>query len=490
MNKLVINYTGREKRWALLQNDKIEKIMIEQPQQLSSVGNIYLGIVTKVLPGMNAAFVDFGEDKGGYLHRDKLLSYIQSNEPKEVKQKRSISTFVHQGERILVQVEKDATGTKGARLSGIIELSGDYLVYMPNGRYVAVSKKMKSEREKARWRKYGFHEKTEEEGLIFRTECENQSEETVQSELQFLRERFSNVNIQAQSMKKTGIVLSKDTFLKEIEKELKKWNVGEVIIDDAEAKKKIESLISNPEINVQWYSKKESIFSAYHLEHEVERALKRIVWLQNGAYLIFDYAEALTIIDVNTGKFSGKNDLEETVLKTNEWAAEEIARQIRLRDLAGMILIDFIDMKSDEERRIVQKRLETELSKDERRTKVIGFTPLGILQLTRKKTKVSLSESLQTKCSVCEGTGMVLSPESIAFQLERELWEHRNSDAEAILIETTLEVKSIFCGDQEIHKKRFEEMIGLRLFFILKDSCKPYYEIRQIGSLSEIERKV
>lgn len=482
-----MNYTGREKRFALLKNDKVDKIFIEQPEQQSSVGNIYLGIVTKVLPGMDAAFVDFGEKKGGYLHRDKLLSFLQLDVPKEEKQQQRISSFVHQGERLLVQVEKDAAGTKGARLTGIVEFSGEYVIYMPYGRYVAVSKKIKQEEERAKWRSLGYEIKTVEEGMIFRTECEGQAKEDVRSELDELRGKNQSLMKQFLSMKKPGLILSRDTFMEEVERELRTWDDGQVVIDDGEMKKKLDSWKMNPKIEILWYSKRENIFSAYHVEHEVEKALKRIVWLPNGAYLIFDYAEALTIIDVNTGKFSGKNDLEATVLKTNEWAAEEIARQIRLRDLAGMILIDFIDMKKEEERKLVQRRLEQELTKDDRRTKVIGFTSLGILQLTRKKTKVSLSEALEMKCPTCEGTGKVISTETIAFRLERELWEHRNSDAEGIYIETTAEVKSLFCGEQNEHKKRLEEAIGLKIFFSLKEAFKPYYEIRQIGSISDIQ---
>jgi ribonuclease G len=478
LKQLIINYITREKRFALLHNQKVEKLQIKQPKQTSLVGNVYLGIVTKVLPGMNAAFVDYGGEKNGFIHRDELASFVLSEERKEEKERKSISSFAHQGERLIVQVEKDETGTKGARLTGIVELSGRNLVYMPKGKYVAVSKKIEQDQARENWRQFGYRIKTTEEGFIFRTSCELSSEEEIQREAMELRQLSSEIETKAKSVKKPGLLFETDHYMNDILEVIKPISHEvQVIADDRELIEKLKGFY--PEATFSLYREKENIFSYYHLDGEVEKALKRIVWLSNGAYLVIDEVEALTIIDVNTGKFSGKQSLADTVFKTNLLAAEESARQIRLRDLAGMILIDFIDMKRESERNDIIRAMEKELQKDGRQTKIIGFTSLGILQLTRKKTKVSLSESLLERCSVCEGTGKILSTESAAFHLERELYEYRYRDLEKVVVECTENVQRVFCGEQQIHQKQLEEILGFIIQFEIQDGEKPYYHIKQ-----------
>ncbi len=481
MKKLIVNYATREKRFALLEDQRVEKLMVNQPKYTSSVGNIYLGTVTKVLPGMNAAFVDIGDEKNGFIHRDKLNSFVLSNEAKEQKEKKSISAFVHQGEKLLVQVEKDATGTKGPRLTGVIELSGKNVIYMPKGKYIAISKKIDHHETREKWRLFGYKLKEDEEGLIFRTSCEKASEQEIQLELEELRQRYHGLEIKAKSAKKPIKIFEQDHFLTEMVAEIKPIvDQVEVIVDEPGLMNKLRN--TYPFLPISLYTGKENIFSVYRLEGEIEKALKRVVWLENGAYLVIDEVEALTIMDVNTGKFSGKNDLADTVLKTNILAAVEAARQFRLRDIGGMILIDFIDMKTDEERNQVIHAIIEEINKDDRRTKIIGFTPLGILQLTRKKTKISMAESLTVKCSVCDGSGRILSAETVAFRLERELYEFRNGDFDEVVIESTEEVMREFSGVQDIHKQRLEEILGFSLKFDIKQNEKPYFNIRYMHS--------
>jgi len=477
LKKLIVNYLTREKRFALIADQRVEKLVVNQPKHTSSVGNIYVGTVTKVLPGMNAAFVEIGEEKNGFIQRDKLDSFVLSNEVKDQKEKKSISAFVHQGERLLVQVEKDSTGTKGPRLTGIIELSGNHLIYMPKGKYIAISKKVDQHEIREKWRLFGYQLKQDEEGLIFRTSCENASDQAIGDELNELRNQYHGLEVKAKAAKKPMKIYEQDHFLVELVAEIKPLvNQVEVIVDDHYLMEKLQNLY--PSLLISLYTGKENIFSVYKLEGEIEKALKRVVWLENGAYIVIDEVEALTIMDVNTGKFSGKNDLADTVLKTNILAAVEAARQFRLRDLGGMILIDFIDMKTDEERNKVINVIMNEIKKDDRRTKIIGFTPLGILQLTRKKTKVSISEALTDKCPVCEGTGRIPSPETVAFRLERELYEYRNRDIDEVVIELTEEVKREFSGVQDIHKYRLEEILDFSLNFDIQQHEKPFYNIR------------
>lgn len=479
MRTLIINYIAREKRFALLRGNRLEQLVIDRPEQRSLVGNIYFGTVTKVLPGMNAAFIDIGEEKKAYLHRDNLSSYVHSTE----KQK-PITSLVHQGEKMLVQVDKDATGAKGPKVTGIIEIQGNHLIYMPQGRYVAVSKKIADERQKTDLRRLGSRLKTDEEGIIFRTSSLNCEEEEIVDELHSLRGQYQDLLQKTAAAKKPGLIFQKDTFIEMIQEQVAKMSSGEVLVDDLPLKKMLES--HNPQAKITFYSGKENIFSVNKVEHEIDKALKRVVWLNQGAYLIFDETEALTIIDVNTGKFSGKSDYQDTVLKTNQLAAKEIVRQLRLRDIGGIVLIDFIDMKRETDKQAILELFEKELAKDEKRTKLIGFTPLGILQLTRKKTKVSLSEALQVKCPVCEGTGRILSAETIAFRLERELLEHRHAEFEAVLVETTKEVKE----QLQIHLEILEELLRFKVFFAVRPEAQHFYELKQFGPVDDIIEKV
>lgn len=482
METLIINYNSREKRFAYLKDNRVENIVFDRPEHRSLVGNIYFGTVTKVLPGMNAVFIDIGEEKNAYLHRDVLPSYLLSSE----KQK-NITSFAHQGEKMLVQVDKDATGTKGARATGIIEIPGPNLIYMPKGRYTAVSKKIADEAKKAALRGIGSRLKTEEEGIIFRTSCISSTEEEIHAELEDLRKQHQELLQKAAAFKKPGLIFQKDTFIEMILEQVERMTSGEVIVDDLALKKLIAE--KNDTIKHSYYNGKENIFSEHKVEHEIDKALKRIVWLDHGAYLIFDETEALTIIDVNTGKFSGKTDYQETVLKTNQLAAKEVVRQLRLRDIGGIVLIDFIDMTREKDKQTILTLIERELTRDQKRTKIIGYTPLGILQLTRKKTKVTLSEALEVKCPVCDGTGRILSPETVGFRLERELLEHRNSDFEAVLVETTEEVKAELLGPNEAHREALEELLHLRLYFSVQPSARHYYILKQFGNVSEISLK-
>jgi ribonuclease G len=484
VKKLIINYSLREKRFALVDETVVEKIVIEQPQQHSAVGNIYLGTVTKVLPGMNAVFVDIGEEKNGYLQREKLPSFVLN--PNKNK---SVSAFVFQGEKMLVQVEKDETGSKGPRLTGIIELYSEDVIYLPKGRTISVSKKIADQEVRVRLESMALSFKNDEEGFIFRTSAGGRTEEVLSVEMAELRYRYAEMIKSLEQRKKPGLLHEKDLFLEQITNECKRIASGEVLVDDLPLKHQLEKIVQ-PGVTVTYYHGKENIFHAFHVEHEIEGALQRNVELENGAFLVIDETEALIVIDVNTGKFSGKNQLSETVVQTNLSAAVEIAKQLRLRDIGGIILVDFIDMKSERDRDRVQKAMERELRKDDHPFRVLGFTSLGILQITRKKTRQALSEALSVVCPVCEGTGRVLSPETVAFRLERELWEHRNSDYEAVWVETTEEVRSIFCGEKDVHLERLQEMLGMRILLTILVAAKPFYQVRQFGDLRELEGRI
>lgn len=489
MKKIIINHSLTEKRYAVLNGAKIEKINIHQPQHESLVGHIYLGTVAKIMPGLNAAFIDIGEEKQGFMHRDQLSSFKNAAGAFSDRKNKSITAFTYQGEKLLVQVVKDETGDKGPRLTGLIELPGDHLIYLPNDHSVSVSKKITDENERKAWLNFGMKQRVGNEGFIFRTSVEGQEQEDILAEINALRKQYQELAKLAQHRKKPGLYHQKNHFFELIKTECSGLTAGEIWVDDLRLKQELERF-TTPTVSVHLYQGKENIFSSYHIEQELEKALLRKVELANGAYLVIDETEALTVIDVNTGKFTGKTKREETVLKTNLAAAVEVAKQLRFRDIGGIVLIDFIDMKSEGELREVRKAIEVELAKDEKPTKVLGFTELGILQLTRKKTKQALSESLSIDCPTCQGTGKVLSPESVAFRLERELWEHRHGDYDAVWVETTEDVRTVFAGVKDVHLQRFQEMLGLRIILTVTEGAKPYYHVRQFGTVENLLAKI
>lgn len=478
MEKMLVNMKSREKRFAYLFNNKLERLYIEQPQQKSAVGNIYVGIVTKVAPGMNAAFVDIGEVKNCYLPKDKLASYSADDSSFNEKKNRSISTYIKQGEKVLVQVVKDATGTKGPKLTGIVELQKDNLVYMPYGRYIAVSKKLADQKLQQQLRSVGKKLTAQSEGLIFRTSSANASEAELTAEVDNLRQKYTELLRQAATAKKPALLLANNDYERELFRILEKMESGEVFVDTQEEAKGWSSVF--PKLTFHYYADNKNLFSFFAVEKGIEDALKRIVWLEKGAYLIIDETEAATIIDVNTGKYEGKHNLEQTAFDTNRYAALEAARQLKVRDLSGIILIDFIDMPKEHEKKI-EEIMKKELQKDSRQTKVIGFTALGILQITRKKTVVPLSQAVKTKCPVCDGTGAVMSAESMAFKLERELWEYERSDHDLIEVEAQREVIKVFSGKDKQHLKRLEEILGIQITLLERDFAIPDYHIKYIG---------
>ncbi|WP_071461269.1 Rne/Rng family ribonuclease [Bacillus massilinigeriensis] len=484
---MIINSNTAEKRYAYMKKGKIEALYIEQPGQQSNVGNIYLGLVEKVVPGMNAAFINIGTGKSGYLHLEKLPAFVLGEGSKTEKLSRGIGRYIHQGERILVQVDKDETGSKGARLTAIVELKGDILVYMPSGNYIAASKKHSGPEIRKKMMKLGEAIRNPGEGIIFRTSASQHSQEAVAAELQELRNLFSEIERKAEKYKKPCVIHKKDTFYEALINELDRLKPAEIVSDQPEMRKRLARTITRYEgMSIVPYNGKENIFSFYGVEQEIEKALHRLVWLENGAYLIMDDAEALTIIDVNTGKFTGKSSLDETVFAVNKLAAREIARQIRLRDIGGIILVDFIDMKDDASREEIVRILSASLGEDGRRTRILGFTSLGILQLTRKKTKRSLGETLMEKCRVCNGTGKVISPETVAFRLERELFGYRGTEYEAVRVEADEKVVKLFLENDGEHKAYLENSTGLTVVFTVVPSETPFYSIRKLGSVEEI----
>jgi ribonuclease G len=483
VRKLIINEKTKEVRCAVLEHDQLCEVHQTNSFEEEIIGNIYIGRVTKVLPGLQAAFVDIGLKQNGYLHRNDLISF-QLKE--KIGSQTSISHYVREGEQLLVQVAKEGTVQKGPKLTTNIEFGGKFLVYMPYGDYVAVSKKVSDENERNRLVQIGHELRGENEGLLFRTESTELSKEALSEEYRKLKQQF--LSLQTTGYKKPSCLLEARSFVERIINELVISSEDTIICDHLDRVQKLKQLF--PNTTIVYHDQKESIFSTYKIEQEIDKLLKQIVWLNNGAYIIIEQTEAMTIIDINTGKFSGKLSMRDTVLKTNTLAAKEIAKQIRLRNLHGMILIDFIDMKHKEDQKRIVDTVIEEMKKDRVQHKVIGFTELNILQITRKKVRRSIESSLTDKCQVCNGTGRIPSSESIAYKLERELWEHQFMDEEAIWIEGTTDVIELLKGKKEEHLKKLEAALNYRIICTTYSRSIPSYHLKQIGDVNSIMERM
>lgn len=488
MKKMIVNLSSREKRVAVLENEVLRKIEIMPPHQRSTVGNVYLGKVTKVLPGMDAVFIDYGAEKNGFLHRDEIPAYQLTKRDGES----PINHYIRQGEKLLVQVSRDETGTKGAKLTGLIEFSTDSLVYIHGIDYVGVSKKFKNERLQKHWREKALEYKHEDEGLIVRTSMENESEPVFLDTLNSMRQLYKDMERKAATLKAPALLYEKDTFLEMLITEMDTTTSGQLFIDDFEAYQELRKSIqaSGKDWDLSYESGPKNIFSERNLDNQVEKALKKVVWLDNGSYLIFEETEAFTVIDVNSGKFTGKVEKEATLFAVNAAAAKEVARQLRLRNISGIILIDFINMEKPEHKLEIINLVKKEAARDEMRVKVVGFTELGILQVTRKRTSPALSETMLVPCPVCNGNGKIESAETVAFRLERELFEHRKTDDEAVWVELSQSVAEVLLGEKESYRPTLEELIAKKLFMSYVSGPINTYSIRRFGSCEEIERSV
>jgi ribonuclease G len=480
LEEMIVHGKSREKRWVHRSHNEIIGLYTYPPEEESLTGNLYLGRVVKVQKGLGAAFIDFGQGKNGYLHEkdfpQNVKAYHEGSDPKP------IGNCVHEGQKIIVQVMKDEMGTKGARLTAVIEVKGEHMVYMPKGSYVAVSKKVDDENRRV-LRRLGNDWKGPEEGIVMRTNAAGVKEDVLQEELTHLRslyERLEKVSLRA---KCPSLLSRQETFYEELHEYLKKGEGGRIVFDDYDSLLQVEGMCGTG-IREKWdfelYQGYENIFKYYHVFSAWEDALKNIVWLSNGAFLVIESTEAMTVVDVNSGKFTGIDNLEQTILQTNKLAAKEMAKQLTIRNLSGMILIDFIDMKEESQRLEVTDVLAEALVSDRQRTTIVGFTNLGILEITRKRTRQPLAASLTRPCSVCHGTGKEMSPETMAFQLERELWESEGIDGSRIEVEATREVADVFAGKQSIHLHRLQNVLNKKIIIQEVIHNHPYYRVTKI----------
>lgn len=437
MKELIFNTATSEKRAVLLEDGELAEVHIEQPDETKTAGDIYIGRVKNVVQGMQAAFVDIGREKNGFLYRDELLSYRRLDEPYARKEKRSINEFITQGQLVAVQVEKEEFGEKGARLTENLSFAGKYSVFMPNGNYIAVSKKIHPETEREAWRTKAAEVLEQQEGAVIRTNAGDSRWEAVKADIMLLKEEWSELEKAAGKMKQPGLLKKGSGLAEKLLKDYPAAQLSRIVVDNAEEAERIRRLLRYEEKDTNkmvTYRGRENVFSHEKLDKPLERLLLDHVWLKNGASLKIDKTEAMTVIDVNTARFTGKTNVAETIKQTNVEAAKIIAKELRLRDIAGIIVIDFIDMKRTEDKEEVTECLKQALKKDRALTNVLGISRIGLLEMTRKKTARSLHDRLFEPCRPCFGSGKIKKAQTIVYEAERLLYEYREVESEAVLL--------------------------------------------------------
>lgn len=457
LKELVVNAAPHETRVALMENGTIVELFIEREDETSIAGNIYKGRVQRVLPGMQAAFVDIGFDQAAFIYVDDVLdtaghkmyqkfeqdtdaendgetengntnenqSQYHSSWKASLNRDCSIEDLLTEGQEILVQVAKSSIGTKGPRVTTHISLAGRYMVLMPTVDHIGISKRIEDDVERNRLKDLLMSIRENNFGYIFRTQAQGIDEDTIKREIAFLNKTWEDIQTRSKTMSATCLVYKDLTVTFRAVRDLLADEADKLIIDSKQEYDNVQNFLAKlmPDVNlsVELYDGRESIFDAYNIEGDVARALKKKVWLKSGGYIIIEQTEALVAIDVNTGRYVGKHNFDETILKTNLEAVKEIAYQIRLRNIGGIIIIDFIDMKREQHKEKVMTAMNEAMKKDKSQTNVLPLTELGLVQMTRKRIRRNLTRTLCEPCFYCNGDGHLLSGKSICHKIYRDL---------------------------------------------------------------------
>ncbi len=438
--EILINVRPQETRVAYVEAGVLTDLKIERKTSPTLVGSIHRGTVIRVLPGMQAAFVDIGMEKAAFLYvgdiredmdaaydehdRDEPLTVEEDEKIPVSHSKTPIQDLVKEGQSILVQVAKDPLGTKGARLTTHISLPGRFVVFLPTVRHLGISRRIETEEERERLRKL-IHKINPSGGVIVRTAGEGASEELLKADIEYLDRLSKDIFKNYEKKKTPGMIHTElDVELRAL-RDLMSESVASVWVDDIEVHKKVVKFVSQfmPKYkqNIVLYEERKPLFDLYDIDIEISRSMDRKIWLKSGGYIVIDEAEALVVIDVNTGKFVGKKDLEDTILKTNLEAIREVAHQLRIRNCGGIIIIDFIDMEKESHREKILETLADELQKDRARTNIVSLSQLGLVEMTRKRIRPSLIKILCEPCSYCDGKGYIKRKSTVANEIFREL---------------------------------------------------------------------
>ncbi len=484
--EILINVTPVETRVALVENGMLQEAYIERTSRKGIVGNIYKGKVVRVLPGMEAAFVDIGLERAAFIHASDVMPGHPNGDdsgegPKTVP---DIRTLLREGQSLVVQVTKDPIGTKGARLTTQLSIPSRYLVFMPGVSHVGVSQRIEDEGERTRLKTL-VEEAAEEQtevpgGYIIRTAAEGAAAEEITADMIYLQRLSQSIQERISRAQAPSVVYQDlPLFIRTI-RDLIRPQTEKVRIDSRESYQRVvefvDEFVTEFSNKVEYYPGERPIFDLYSVEDEIQRALSRKVQLKSGGYVIIDQTEAMTTIDINTGGFVGHRNLEETIFKTNLEAARAISRQLRLRNLGGIIIIDFIDMEDPEHQRQVHRMLEKMLERDHAKTKITGVSELGLVEMTRKRTTESLGQVLCEPCPVCDGRGFLKTSETVCYEIFREILRvNRAYDAESYLVMASQSVVDRLLDEESDNVADLETFIAKTIRF----QVEPFYSQEQ-----------
>lgn len=494
--EIIVNVDTREIRIAIVESGKLVELHVEREERV--VGSIYKAKVANVLAGMDAAFVDIGLERNAFLYVADVLPEMDDEAPsirKDNGKHLKIKDVLKTNQEVLVQVVKGPRGTKGARVSTRISLPGRYLVLMPESDNIGVSRKIESESERDRLKKITEGIRPLGFGIIVRTEAEGRGEADLRNDLEFLLRMWSQIQEKSAKISAPGLVHQDLSLIYKTIRDVFGSDINKMIIDSPvdyeKAIELIELISPKMKSKLQLYDEAEPIFERFAVEPEIENLLRRKVWLKSGGHLTIDSTEALTTIDVNTGKFIGSTSLSDTILKTNLDAVNEIGRQLRLRDIGGIVVIDFIDMSNIKDRQKVVAALEKELHKDRTRTKICHISPLGLIEMTRKRTGETITEIVTEPCPYCQGRGRVESAETVSLQVERDLRRISSEhDNEAFLVTANPEVVFHLVGSDGEIIEEIERRLRRAIYVRANDNLHvEKYEI-QPGCLQEMEKQM
>ncbi|MBI5785298.1 MAG: ribonuclease G [Rhodocyclales bacterium] len=464
--EFLINFTPQETRVALLQQGIVQELHIERTNGRGIVGNVYLGRVVRVLPGMQSAFIDVGLERTAFLHVGDIWSEKAANGNGH-DGPRPIERILSEGQQLMVQVLKDPIGTKGARLSTQISIAGRLLVYLPQEKHIGISQRIEDDaaREQLRGRIHGLLPPDEAGGYIARTVAESASEAELATDIAYLRRLWTEIRERSEGALAPVMLHHDLTLAQRVLRDLVTRDTSRVLIDSRENFMKLSSFAEEymPQLAplLAHYRGERPLFDLNGVEDEIQRALARRVDLKSGGYLIMDQTEAMTTIDVNTGGFVGVRNFDDTIFKTNLEAAQTIARQLRLRNLGGIIIVDFIDMESAEHRNAVLTEFNKALARDHTRITVNGFTQLGLVEMTRKRTRESLAHVLCEPCPTCGGRGEIKTARTVAYEILRELLrEARQFNAREFRLLAAPAVIDLFLDEESQAMAMLSDFIG------------------------------
>ena len=482
--EILVNVTPRETRVAVVENGMLQELHIERGWRRGVVGNIYKGKVQRVMPGMQAAFVEIGLERAAFLHAADIVKPVPVAEgenegevaPLPPAPTRPIAELLREGQEIIVQVVKDPIGSKGARLTTQLSIPSRYLVLLPRTRVVGVSARIEDEAERARLKSHitTLAPASETHGYIVRTNAEGQPEEQLAEDVAYLGRVWGLIEERSRSARVGERVYEDLNLPLRAVRDLMRKDVEKVRVDSRETCERLRVFAAQymPGLDekIEHYTGARPIFDLYGVEDEIQRALEKQVPLKSGGYLVIDQTEAMTTVDINTGSFLGQRNLEETVYRTNLEAAQSVARQLRLRNLGGIIIIDFIDMTDAEHKRQVLRQLEKSLARDHAKTTVYEFSPLGLVEMTRKRTTESLERQLSEPCHECSGRGTLKTPETVTYEIFRDIVRQvRQFDAQRLLVIASPKVVARITDEESAAVAELEEFLAKSIRFQADD---------------------